>query len=576
MNQIRILSEHTAAQIAAGEVVERPSSVVRELMDNSIDAGADRIVVRVEAGGKRRVRVSDNGSGMNRDDLLLCVERHATSKIETADDLLTVRSLGFRGEAIPSIASVSRMRLTSRPADQLAGHVLTVNGGKLQAIEETGAPVGTIVDVEALFYNTPARRKFLRTDKTESNHLLDVFSRLALPFLDIDFRLEDRRATILDLPAAKSHLPRLSALMGRKAARALMEGEEGGDHWSVRVCLGPPELSRRRGDRLYVYVNGRHVRDRLLTRAIMEGYGRRLMKGQYPQAAVFVEMAPSEVDVNVHPTKQEVRFRNAQGVFGAVEAAVSATLNRRLTPVMPFAPATSEPSAWPPPRAADRPMVSDAAPEAWKPLDAKPLPSEPAMLPGMRREPDPQIIGQLGDTYILCQALEGLLVVDQHAAHERVVYETLKKGMEASGAGLQNLLIPIQVELNPRETRLVLEKGDQLARYGIELEHFGGQTFLIRAVPAILSHVDWEPMISELATELDRVGAEPDALMDKVLMVMACHGAIRASHRLSREEAEHLMVQLTKMDLPTNCPHGRPIFKRITYRDLEKMFKRIV
>ncbi|MBK5102199.1 MAG: DNA mismatch repair endonuclease MutL, partial [Desulfobacteraceae bacterium] len=277
MNIIRILHEKVASQIAAGEVIERPSSVVRELVDNSIDAGADRIVIQIENGGKGLIKVSDNGVGMSRDDVLLCVERHATSKIETAADLYSVRSLGFRGEALPSIASVSRMQLISRPHDQVAGCKLKVTGGKLATIEETGAPPGTIVEVRDLFFNIPARRKFLRAARTETDHSIDVLSRLALPFQEINFRLEDAGKTLMNLQASDQKLPRLSSLIGRHVAESMIEVQEKNHDLAINAYLAPSELSRSRGDRLFVYVNNRNIRDRLVTKAIMEGYGRQLM-----------------------------------------------------------------------------------------------------------------------------------------------------------------------------------------------------------------------------------------------------------------------------------------------------------
>lgn len=333
MNTIRILSETLASQIAAGEVVDRPASVVRELTDNSIDAGADRIVVTIENGGKRRIRVSDNGLGMSKDDLLLCVERHATSKIRTASDLLSVRSLGFRGEALPSIAAVSRIQITSLPQGRLTGHSLRISGGKLLEIKETGAPPGTIVDVKDLFFNIPARRKFLRAVRTETDHIVDSLSRIAMPFPGITFRLDDGTRNVIHLPASEDIRDRISGLMGRKTAEAMVTGEEKEGDLSIRVYAAPPDFARSRGDRLYVYVNCRNIRDRLVTKAIMEGYGRRLMKGQYPQVVLFIDIDPLEIDVNVHPTKQEIRFRNASRIFRAIVSAVGKRLDSSPQPL---------------------------------------------------------------------------------------------------------------------------------------------------------------------------------------------------------------------------------------------------
>ena len=573
MNMIRILHEKVASQIAAGEVIERPSSVVRELVDNSIDAGADRIVIQIENGGKRLIKVSDNGVGMSRDDLLLCVERHATSKIETAADLYSVKSLGFRGEALPSIASVSRMQLISRPHDQVAGHKLKVTGGKLAGIEETGAPSGTIVEARDLFFNIPARRKFLRAARTETDHSIDVLSRLALPFQEISFRLEDGGKTLLNLQAADQGLLRLSALIGRQVAESMIEMREKNHDLAVKAYLAPSELSRSRGDRLFVYVNNRNIRDRLVTKAIMEGYGRQLMKGRYPQAVVFIEIDSSKVDINVHPTKQEVRFHDSSALFRFIVSTIEKALSKHsygfLSPGDRAIEARinqEQSIAW----------VSEPARNYSPQAQGDAPPVETGMSEESMVREVPQVIGQLGNTYILCQVKDGFLMVDQHAAHERIVYEDLKKGMSASRIEAQILLLPARVELSAKEERIVREKGTQLLRVGIELDHFGGTTYLLRSVPAILSNANWDAFLSELIAQLEEWELEQDAVLDKVLTLMACHGALRAGHPMTKEEMIHLMSQLEETQLPTNCPHGRPIFKHFTYYEIKKMFKRVV
>jgi len=329
MGLIRILSEKVASQIAAGEVVERPASVVRELIDNSIDAGATRILIKIENGGRNLIRVADNGAGMDRDDLLLCAERHATSKINELSDLFSVRTLGFRGEAVPSIAAISRMVITSRTPDQLAGFRLKLQGGKIKEIEETGAPVGTTVEVKDLFFNTPARKKFLRSAPTETDHIVDTLSRIALPFTSLSFRLDDREKTLLSLPSVDSDVNRLSALFGHEVAGSMIPVEQELHDLRLSGYLSPPEWDRARGDHLFVYVNRRNVRERLLTHAVIEGYGSRLMKGRYPYAVIFIEIDPALVDVNVHPTKQEVRFHQNRLVHEAVKTVVEETLRQK-------------------------------------------------------------------------------------------------------------------------------------------------------------------------------------------------------------------------------------------------------
>jgi DNA mismatch repair protein MutL len=576
MNTIRILSETLSAQIAAGEVVDRPASVVRELTDNSIDASADRIVITIEAGGKRRIRVSDNGRGMSKDDLLLCVERHATSKIRTASDLLSVQSLGFRGEALPSIAAVSRMRITSLPQDCLTGHTLRISGGKLLQIEETGAPSGTTVDVKDLFFNIPARRKFLRAERTETDHIVDILSRIAMPFPKITFRLDEGSRNVIHLPASEDILDRISGLLGRKTAEAMMTGDEKDGNLSIRVYAAPPDFARSRGDRLYVYVNGRNIKDRIATKAIMEGYGRRLMKGQYPQVVIFVEIDPLEIDVNVHPTKQEIRFRDTSGVFQAIVSAVGKTLDKLpqpfsrqgLTdPAVPFGRVSSTTVSEPPWEYSPGPALADPLS---RPVTSGP-PPDSAMVPA-----GPKIIGQLAHTYILCETSNGLMIVDQHAAHERIVYEHLKKSLAAERIEMQTLLIPHELELSTKETRILLEKGEGLRRFGLEFEHFGGNTFLLNAVPALLKNVNWQSFVSELVSQFVEGAPDEEALFDACTTLMACHGAIRAGERLNHEEMDRLLSQLGEMDLPTNCPHGRPVFREFTYPEMERMFKRVV
>lgn len=571
MNTIRVLPEKVASQIAAGEIIDRPASVLRELIDNSIDAEANRIVVKIEKGGKALIRVTDNGLGMSRDDLLLCVERHATSKIETASDLYCVKSFGFRGEAIPSIASVSRMQIISRTKDQLSGHRLRIEGGKLIAIEETGAPTGTTVEAKSLFFNMPARRKFLRAIQTERDHVLDVMVRAGLPFSRINFRVEDAGKTILNLAASNGPLPRLATLMGRDVAESIIEKKEKGEGISVSVYLAPSEFARSRGDRLFIYINSRYVRDRLVTKAVMEGYGQRLMRGQYPQAVIFVEIDPSKVDVNVHPTKQEVRFHDSRSIFQTIASTVEKAFPRSTHTFTASAQGNENFS--------QQKFAASVSEPAWRYSQGDgPLPhsTKPNMEKGSLVREGPQPIGQLRGTYILCQTKDGLLMVDQHAAHERIVYENLKKDFQTSQIAVQILLVPYKLELSIKEKNTVLKTMDRLSHYGIELEHFGGNTFLLRSVPALLENVEWNSFITELIAELGEDKTDEVRFLDKTLKVMACHGAIRAGHNMTQDEMAHLLEQLEEMDLPTNCPHGRPIIKHLTFYEIEKMFKRVV
>jgi DNA mismatch repair protein MutL len=578
MNIIRVLPEDVATQIAAGEVIERPASVVRELLDNCIDAGSDRILIEIAKGGKRLIKVRDNGFGMSRDDLLLCLERHATSKIKSTSDLFCIETFGFRGEALPSMASVSRMEITSRPKDQLAGYKVKIDGGKLKSVDETGSPAGTIVEVRDLFFNTPVRKRFLRAEKTETDHIVDVISKVALPFLHIDFRLDDGEKTLLSLPISENDLNRLAILMGRNVAGSMEYLNQQLDALKIKAYLASPDLSRSRGDRIFVYVNHRSVRDRLITRAVIEGYGQRLMKGRYPQAAIFIEMPPALVDINVHPTKQEIRFRDGRYVYQSIVSAIEGIWGEQFHPI-PNVASNRRPTEFGEIRKAQIPEWRVEEPEGVYSgsVDKSSDYSKNLFQGQYLVRQSPQIIGQLRDTYILCQSDEGLLLVDQHAAHERIVYESLKKAYQSMKIEGQAFLIPHRLEFSLNEGRVIEEKTHQLKQLGVELEHFGGSTFLLRSVPTLLVDAEWEGFLLDLVPVLEEEeDLSNDKAMDKFLTVMACHGAIRAGKRLSQQEMISLISQLQKMDLPTNCPHGRPIFRQFSYYEIEKMFKRVV
>jgi DNA mismatch repair protein MutL len=593
MSNIRILPEHVANQIAAGEVIERPASVVRELMDNSIDAGADRINIRIEDGGKRLIRISDNGIGMDRDDLLLSLERHSTSKISAMSDIFSIRTLGFRGEALPSICSISRMEILSRPADQIIGHRLSASGGKLHSIDETGSAVGTSITIRDIFFNTPARLKFLKGEKTETGYIVDAVSRIALPFNHIHFKVNDGDKNILNIPASDNEINRFAALLGRSAASSLIDATGDANGCRINIYMASPENSRNKGDRIFIYINNRSIRDRLVIRSVLDGYGQRLMKGRYPQAFVFLEIDPSLVDVNVHPAKQEVRFQQSPLIYQAISSIIDRAQKSRFTPFFEtafgeekthrktYAPETSisEPSwIYSAPEKVESvvPMETGSSrteqtvrPPSYK--DMKPLLQETLI-----KEP-PRLIGQLRDTYLLFQAEDGLLIVDQHAAHERILYEKLKKGHREMKVDIQPFLIPVKIEASLKDGRVLEENMDQLAQLGFELDHFGGSTFLLRSAPAALGNAQWETLISDLIPALQNNSPSSiEQTMDDILIVMACHGAVRARQSLSQREITLLLEELDNLDVPTNCPHGRPIFKKIIYPEIEKMFKRIV
>jgi len=573
MNRIRVLPEQVASLIAAGEVIERPASVVRELVDNSIDAKATRIVTWIEKGGRSLIRVTDNGEGMTKDDLLLSVERHATSKIKSASDLYSIRTLGFRGEALPSIAAVSKVEITSKHRNDIAGYRLSIRGGKLLALEEVGAPEGTTVEARDLFFNLPARRKFLRSSKTEAERVMDTLSRMALPYPAIQFEfIEDGRKRF-NLPPTDQILTRIALLMGKEISRAMKEYVVDSAGVKIKVWVSPPEFSRSRGDKIFIYVNKRSIRDKFLNKAVMEGYGQRLMRGRFPQVVLFIEIEPDQVDVNVHPAKQEVRFKKAAHVFDQIRSAIDKALSppahgqiikKDIWRSQPFQVHEPETCLW----------SHDITPTPQPPGGFVSLPQEIASMALF--EPEIRIVGQLGKAYILCETHHGLLIVDQHAAHERILYEELKASMAESGLEIQRLLVPVEIELGQKEARVVEENVETLKTLGIEVEHFGGQSFLIHTIPALLGNIDPKEIVQNLILTIKEGRPGGGVLVYNLLEVMACHGSIRAGQDLSYEEMVGLISRLKEMKLPTNCPHGRPITRHLSYRDLEKMFKRIV
>ena len=590
---IRILPEQLANQIAAGEVVERPASVAKELLENAIDAGASELLVEVEQGGKRLIRVTDNGCGMGKDDLFLAIERHATSKIATAADLFALQTLGFRGEALPSIASVSRLRLTSRPATQELGWQLYVEGGTVRHAEALGTAAGTVVEVRDLFFNTPGRRKFLRSDDTEFGHLADVVMRLALARPDIQMRLTHNGRTHLEAYRHQRLDERAAALLGRSLTADLLPVEaESGDGELLTGLLGGPALNRSTSSHLYTYVNGRFVRDRVVQHAILEGYRTLLEKRRFPVAVLFLDLPPAMVDVNVHPTKHEVRFREQQRVHDFVAETVrSRLLGTGLTPAEPGTgvaaprslPVVAELSAMAPSSGVQEALAAYGkrmpvtAEPAWRvggkgvalawPSAASPAPLLPA---------DWRLIGQYLNSYLVCQAGSDLVLVDQHAAHERIGFEKLRRQLRADGIEKQCLLLPVVIECDHRQTAVIKEHLADYARLGFELEPFGGQTFTLLTQPQLLAGADPERLILDLAEELAQIGrgSSLDAALDQVLMRLACHAMIRANQALARPEMEALLAELAAIDFGSHCPHGRPVIRKLGRSEIERFFHR--
>lgn len=620
MGKIRLLPEALASQVAAGEVVERPASVVKELVENSIDAGASNIEILIQRGGIALIRVSDDGCGMNRDDALMSLERNATSKIRTKEDLAAIHTLGFRGEAVPSIASVSKFRLTTREADSLTGTEIIINGGKVISVKDCGEPPGTQIEVRSLFYNLPARRKFLRTENTEYSHLEQVIKTQAIAHENIRFSLVRGERLAFQLPATSSLRERIGGLVGNDLASRLLEIEPY-EHKGVRVrgLIGPPGMGRSDRRQQLSFLNGRPVEASIITRALREGYHTALMKGQYPVTFLFLETDPEAVDVNVHPAKREVRFHDGFGVQDAIIGAVQHTLRERMTrPVSGVgltgartpeaAPDTVQPNLIP--EAEQRSLRNDwASPST--PASPK-VAEEPALFTATERErvensdeteqgtvtdptllsqpssesqpleeekPRPEdyrLMGVLGKLYVLLESKEGLVLMDQHAAHERVLFEEMKERMEDEEVPSQRLLAPIMVELTPRDFDLIEKNLDTLSKLGLSAEPFGGSTLKIDSLPTFLKSDDPESflqdVIEEIRTSSDRMSKL--RLGEDMIATTVCRHAVKANDPLHNAELQKLLENLLVCDMPYCCPHGRPTLIQISYGELERKFGR--
>ena len=592
MPRIRILPDILSNKIAAGEVVERPASVVKELVENAIDAGGRRIVVEIDAGGRRLIRVADDGLGMDRDDALLALERYATSKIVTDEDLFAIRSLGFRGEALPSIASVSRLALVTRTAEQAAASELRVEGGRILKVGETGAPVGTMVTVRDLFFNTPARRKFLKAVSTEMGHIGDSLASLALGHPEIDFELLHNGKALRRWPVARESLDRVADVLGRRLRSDLFPLNLENDAARVSGWAAHPRINRSTSRGVHLLVNGRTVKDRTLLHAVMQGYRQRLMKGQFPVVVCYVEVPADQVDVNVHPTKHEVRFARQREVHGVVSGAVAAALDLAERRQRPGVAGGREPGQPHEPFLAERRAAYQPQLPATHP--PRRFPSEGTRHP-VARQASAQtadkgqaglwtqgrfarlnVIGQFRRTYILCESEEGLVLIDQHAAHERVFYEQLHQRKHTANAAAQNLLIPETIDLSHREAALLEELREALAPLGFEIDPFGGATFAVKAAPAMLLPGEIGPVLREILEKALAAGAHatPESVLDDSLKVMACHGAIRARQALDQRQIRRLLQQMDECRNPSHCPHGRPTWIRWTTQDLEKAFGR--
>ena len=584
MGRITRLPEDLANQIAAGEVVERPASVVKELVENAIDAQATRIIITVEYGGKKLVRVEDDGIGMDPDDARLCLERHATSKIKRADDLGAIVTLGFRGEALPSMASVSHFRLRTRARGSDSGTEIRVNAGIIESVVEAGGPEGTLVEVADVFYNLPARRKFLKSDAAEAAQVSRFVTQLALCYAEVGFTLISAGRQVLSVPPVASLSDRLYQLYGDRQDLVAVDREFGGLrlHGFIAALA---EQGPVRGPQ-HVFVNRRIVKDRTIAHAILDSYSVATNKERKPEVHVFLDIPPDRIDVNVHPTKAEVRFRDQSMVHEMVRRALGDALGKgpapELTlhasdvlpgrPLQPSIPGALQGASFTSRWAAGAgeggaPSFSGMPPA----LPAQP--ASPALAPVR-----PMIaLGQFRDTFIIAMDDEGLCIIDQHVAHERVLFERIMQRLTTENLESQGMLVPMILELPAAERNALISRADALAKFGFEVEDFGGDSIKVTAMPALLPRDECDAALRALADDLDGLdrGLRLEDSLKQIAATTACHAAVKANYPLTLEKMHHILEELRATAYSTVCPHGRPVMLRITRREIEKNFDRI-
>jgi len=652
MGKIHVLPERVANQIAAGEVVERPASVVKELLENALDAGSTRIRINVEAGGKKLIQIVDNGCGMVRDDAMLAFERHATSKIKQTEDLLNIATLGFRGEALPSIASVARLHLETRAAEEAAGTILEINGGKIVRVEEAGLPLGTSITVRDLFFNTPARKKFLKSESTELSHIASLVTHYALAHPEKHFELHSATNALLVAPPVDGHRERVYQVFGQETLDQLIPlaavqplariglpqpppwrrdpEEDGGrlDPGEIRLhgFVSKPEIQKLNRNSIFIFVNGRLIRDRLIQHALTEAYRNILPPTVYPVVLLFLEMPTAEVDVNVHPSKTEVRFRQHSVLHDFVRESVRAAL-MKARPVPQFlSEIHAQPSAgsaltpgtrsgsefqrapWrdlyepaaagfalqapsiPPTTArlefedeiaveANAAVSLARAPEVAVPDHgcAPPIDQEPQTPPTLESIRTLRPLGQIRNSFILAVNEDGLWIIDQHVAHERVLFEKVRRQRAAQRVESQRLLMPLVIELTPAQQAIFGEIADELAHNGFEAEPFGARSVAVKIAPAGVDASQIEPMLNEIFEQLSREdqAINLEAVRTRIAASIACHAAIKVNMPLEQNKMEWLLAELAKTQHPMTCPHGRPVVLRYSMQDIQKAFKRI-
>jgi len=569
---IRVLAPEVASKIAAGEVVERPASAVKELLDNSLDAGATQVAIEVQGGGVRLIRVVDNGVGIPPEEVDLAFERYATSKVATADDLESILSLGFRGEALPSIAAVSEVTMVTRSREELAGTFLNIKDGAVMQKAKRGCPIGTTVTVRNLFRSFPARLKFLKSTATENGHISQLVTQYSLAFPEVRFILIIDGRTTFRSPGSGSLRETLGTVYGVEAAKSLLQVEardEIEDPLLPQVTgfISPPSLTRATRGYVSLFINRRWVQSRMLTYALEQAYHGLLVSGRHPIAVINLLLPPQEVDVNVHPAKSEVRFRHERDAFGAVQKAVRATLVAQAP--IPRLETLPHPQPAPAP-STERLLAPEASTQAA--ATESPVAGPTEAEPVVRALPILRVVGQVANTYIITEGPDGMYLIDQHAAHERVLFERIRDQRQRRSVEIQGMLQPVPVELTVRQQELLELHAEALSEYGFGIEHFGERTWLVRSVPAMLQGQNVAQSLTELLDFLGE-GAKSD-WGEEIAISLACHSAVLAGQALSQQEMQDLVRQLEQSSQPRTCPHGRPTMIHLSASQLEKGFGR--
>ncbi len=601
--KIHLLPDDLTIKIAAGEVVERPASIVKELLENAVDAGATDVSIDLEKGGCGSIRIIDNGEGIAADDLPLAFQRYATSKIYRFDDIYSVRSFGFRGEALPSIASISRVEMLTRKKESLSGTKIIVEAANIREVVEAGCPVGTSVAVSRIFENVPVRKKFLKTETTEQGYCMDVIVRTALSYPWVRIKVVANKREVMNIPATENPAERVALVLGTDFADRMLDVQVKKAGAELSGFASRPDWTRSSSRQIFCYVNRRFVRDYLLNHAVMTAYRRVIEAKKYPAVVLFIELPPEDVDVNVHPAKMEVRFRNPREIYDIIVEGVWGALSRTTAAISETAgyPSSGDKADGREYRARveealKRYTVSSgsgklffqqgktASPAvhtyAADQRTTPPVIEEPA-LPQAEAIPRVSLselpyLGQIMDTYLVFAAPEGMILVDQHAAHERVLFEKLKGMASSSQVMSQQLLIPEVISLAPRDYGFIMESVEMLAAAGIEVEPFGGDAVVVKSVPAMMGQAEPKALIMDILDEFS--GAERTASVrdrkERLLVSLACRGAVKAKQRLAPREVSALCRDLDATAYAATCPHGRPVYISLKTGDLEKMFKR--